>query len=575
MKSAPHCRIGVVVDHCGGALSSLLDEDMMKYVAGLPHVVSCRHDVDLLSSGGLEKLNGGWAKKNRIDRLVIVGASPKVYEASFRQVRETGSLNPYMVLVANVREQVLWAISDTEEAKKKAKAVVAQTVQEAGCLQPIGREKLRVPRHVAVIGDGAVGMRAALGLADASIRVTLVTHSPHIGEDTIELPHFHQGPTDPRGWLGEMAERVTSHPEIETRTSEGLKGFEGHLGDFRLTIQTLGGTLETIRTSAVILATGHDVVPQREAIFGSPRFVPLSEVEAMLETDQHGLVKGKTEAPQTVCFVLDLVNESFAIDSANAIKHAISLRTDHDCSVYVLCRDVKVSLETMEAQYRRARDAGVIFIKYDDPPRFSLVNGQINMEVKEVSTRMRGDEYALSICADRVVLNERFLPSTRSEMAAKTLGVPLDREGYAMVDNPRFAGGRTSRRGVFVVGGCRYPEPMEEALIEADAAVSEVMQVLSSKEFEYDLAVAEVDPTKCALCLTCARVCPHSAIITDRYAEKNVYATDGYGEDMTWDAARVLAIQCYGCGICVSSCPTKAIDLKHQTDHEISMHLTA
>jgi heterodisulfide reductase subunit A-like polyferredoxin len=414
-----------------------------------------------------------------------------------------------------------------------------------------------------------------LGLADASIRVTLVTHSHNIGEDTIELTHFHQGPADLRGWWGEMAERVKSHPEVELRTSMDLRGFEGHLGDFRLTIKTPAGNLETIRTSAVILATGYDVVPQREAIFGSPRFVPLSQVAAMLERDQHGLVNGKPQAFRTVGFVLDLVNEAFAIDSANAIKHAILLRTDHDCSVYVLCRDVKVSLEAMEAQYRRAREVGVIFVKYDDPPRFSLVNGQINMHVKEVSTRMRGDEYTLSISADLVVLNERFLPSKRSEMTAKALGVPLDREGYAMVDNPQFARVRASRRGVFVAGGCRYPQPMEEALIEADAAVSEVIQFVSRKEFGYDLAVAEVDPSKCALCLTCARVCPHSAIIIDRYAEKNIYATDGYGKEVTWGAARVLPIQCYGCGICVSSCPTKAIDLKHQTDHEISVHLTA
>jgi len=574
MKSTNHGRIGVVVDHCGGALSSLLDEDMIQYVAGLPQVVSCHHDEDLLSSGGLEKFNDRW-KETRIDRLVIVGASPKVYEASFRRVRETGRLNPYMILVANVREQVLWAICDTEQAKQKAKALVAETVRRAGCLQPIGREKTDVSRHVAVIGDGVVAMKAALGLADAKIPVTLVTDSHPIGEDMTELGHFHQGPADPRGWWGEMVERVKSHPELELKTSTDLRDFEGSFGDFQLTIETPGGTLETIRTSAVILAMGYESAPQREAIFGSDRFVPLSQVATMLETDRPGQVDRKPAAFRTVGFVLDLVNEAFPIDSANAIRHAISLRRDHDCSVYVLCRDVKVSLQGVEAQYRRAREVGVVFIKYDDPPRFSFVNGQINMDVKDVSSRMRGDEYTLSICADRVVLNERFLSSKRSQTLAKALGVPLDREGYAMVDNPQFGPVKASRRGVFVVGGCRYPQPMEEALTEAEAAVLEAKQLVSRKEFGYDLAVAEVDPAKCALCLTCARVCPHSAITIDRYAEKNIYATDGYGREMTWDAARVLPVQCYGRGICVGSCPTKAIDLKHQTDHEISVHLTA
>jgi heterodisulfide reductase subunit A-like polyferredoxin len=574
MKSTNHGRIGIVVDHCGGTLSSLLDEDMIQYMAGLPQVTSCHEDEDLVSSKGLEKLKDQW-EESGIDRVVIVGASPKVYEASFRRIHETGSLNPYMVLVANVREQGLWAISNRENAKTKAKAVVARTVERARCLQPIGREKTDLSAHVVVIGDGVVGMRVALGLADAGIRVTVVTSSEDIGEDPIELAHFHQGPADLRACWGEMVERVKSHPGLELRTSVALRRFDGHLGDFRLMIQTPGGPAETIQTSAVILATGYDVVPQREAIFESPRFVPISRVASMTETDQQGLVNGENRAFRTVVFVLDLVNEVFGIDSANAIKHAISFRRDHDCSVCVLCRDVKVLLEGMEAQYRRARELGVIFIKYDEPPRFSLVDSRVNVEVKEVSARMRGDEYTLSISSDLVFLNERFLPSKKAEIAAEVLGIPLDPGGYAMVDNPQFAGVRASRRGVFVVGGCRYPRPMEEALIEADAAVSEVMQLVSRKEFEYDLAVAEVDPEKCSLCLTCVRVCPHSAMMIDRYAEKNVYATDGDGKEVTRPAARVVPIQCYGCGICVSSCPTKAIDLKHQSDHEISVHLTA
>ncbi len=276
---------------------------------------------------------------------------------------------------------------------------------------------------------------------------------------------------------------------------------------------------------------------------------------------------------RTVTFLLDLVNETIKIDSANAVKNAMLLKRDHGCMVYVVCRDVKVSLDGMEKHYRKAREMGVIFVKYDDPPRFSLVNGRVNVEVKEVSTQMIGGEYSLSILSDLVVLSQRFVPSKDNEMLATILGIPLPQEGYLMADNPQFTQVRANRRGVFVAGGCRYPQTLDEALVEAEAAASGVTQLLSQGVYEFDLAVAEIDPAKCAACLTCPRVCPHSAIVVEQYAERNIYTTGGYEKDFKWRAARVLPPQCYGCGICVSSCPTKAITLKHQTDAEISLQM--
>jgi heterodisulfide reductase subunit A len=186
---------------------------------------------------------------------------------------------------------------------------------------------------------------------------------------------------------------------------------------------------------------------------------------------------------------------------------------------------------------------------------------------------MRGDEYSLSILSDLVVVSEKFGPPKDSEMLAVILGIPLAREGYLMEDNPQFTQMRANRRGVFVAGGCRYPQPLDEALVEAEAAASGATQLLSHGVYEFDLAVAEIDPVKCAVCLTCPRVCPHSAIVVEQYAEKNIYVTGGYEKDFKWRAARVLPPQCYGCGICVSSCPTKAITLKHLTDEEISLQM--
>jgi len=568
MRSSDNCHIAVFVDQCDGVLSYLLDEEMIRYISGLPQVVSCDQDENLSSQRGLEMLADRLAK-GMADRAVIVGGSPKVYEASFRCLGAATGLNPYLFLVANVREQVAWIIHDGQRARRKAKAIIARKIEEAGLLNPIERGKVEVPKEAVVIGGGIVGIRAALALADANIRVTLLTRGKDIGGKAIQLAHFYDRPEDVSSWFMKEVERVKEHPKIDVKTSVELRGFEGSLGDYRITVRDSRGRNQVVRGSAVLLASGFDVVPNTEGIFAHRCFVSPPQMEAMLRDRGGSLVDDKGKPIKTVTFILDLVNETIKIDSANTIKNARLLKRDHGCMVTVVCRDVKVSLDGMERQYREAREMGVIFVKYDDPPRFSLVNGQINVEVKEVSSRVMGEECTVSILSDLVVMSEKFVPSKDNQKLASILGIPLPQEGYLMDDNPQFAHVRANRRGVFIAGGCRCPQTLDEALVEAEAAASGVIQFLSQGVYEYDLAVAEIDPAKCAACLTCSRVCPHSAIVVDPYAEKNIYITGGYEGDFKWRAARVLPMQCYGCGICVSSCPTKAITLKHLTDAEI------
>ena len=437
MRSSGNCQIAVFLDHCNGELSHLLDEEMIRYISGLPHVVSCDQDENLSSPGRLEML-AGRLKEGRADRAVIVGGSPAVYEGSLRRLDGALGLNPYMFLVANVREQVAWTIRDHGRAREKARTIIARKIREACLLNAIGRERVEIPAQAVVVGGGIVGIRAALALADANIRVTLLTRAKDIGGKAVQLAHFYDRPGDVSSWFEKQVERVKGHPGIDVKTSVELRGFEGHLGDYRITIRDTHGKGELVRGSAVLLASGYDVVPTDEGIFGHRCFISPPQLEAMLREGEGSLVDEKGNPIKTITFMLDLVNETIKIDSANAVKNALLLRKDHDCRVYVVCRDVKVSLDGMERQYRRAREMGVIFVKYDDPPRFSLVNGAVNVEVKEVATRVMGEEYTVSILSDLVVMSEKFVPSKDNEMLAAIFGIPLPQEGFLMDDNPQF-----------------------------------------------------------------------------------------------------------------------------------------
>jgi heterodisulfide reductase subunit A-like polyferredoxin len=166
-----------------------------------------------------------------------------------------------------------------------------------------------------------------------------------------------------------------------------------------------------------------------------------------------------------------------------------------------------------------------------------------------------------------LVTSEAFVPSSENENLSRLLKIHLGSRGFLMEDNPQLLRVRSNRRGIFVAGGCRFPQEVSESLTEARAVAEEVTALLLKGDYTYDLAVAEVDPKKCAVCYTCPRLCPHSAITVEQYAERNVYTIPG--KETKWGAAKVDPAACYGCGICVAECPAKAITLRHLTDEQI------
>jgi len=296
-------------------------------------------------------------------------------------------------------------------------------------------------------------------------------------------------------------------------------------------------------------------------------------MESLVSEGEGSSLLWEGKKSEIVTFLLDRVNEDIKVDSINAIKQAFVLQERFGCQVSILCKDVKVAADGMERLYRKAREKGVLFFKYEEPPRLSLVDGQIRVDVKDTSAIRKEEQWPVSILSDLVVVSEAFVPTSETENLAALLKLHLGNRGFLMEDNPQLLRVRSNRRGIFVAGACRFPQELSESLIEARAVAQEVIALLSKGIYTYDLAVAEVDPKKCAVCYTCARLCPHSAITVERYAEKNVYASSEVDEEIKWGAAKVDPVACYGCGICVAECPAKAITFHPLSDEQIYIQM--
>jgi heterodisulfide reductase subunit A-like polyferredoxin len=390
-----------------------------------------------------------------------------------------------------------------------------------------------------------------------------------LGGKASDLRRFYNHPEDVQQWIDEKVSGIHKTSDITVITQAELRRLDGHLGRFQAKIRGLDGTEALLSASAVVVATGYATRREIQGLFVHKRVITLTEMEELLPgTTSSNLLwdGGKVE---TITFLLDGVNEDIKVDSINAIKQSLILQEGFGCQVAILCKDVKVAADGMERLYRKAREKGVLFFKYEESPRLSMVNGKIQVDVKDTAAIQRSDQWTVSILSDLVIISEAFIPAPETERLAAILKLHLGDRGYFVEDNPQLLRVRSNRRGIFVAGACRFPQEVSETLIEARAAAQEVMALLSKGTYPYDLAVAEVDPQKCAVCYTCPRLCPHSAITVEKYAEGNVYETSPIKQGLKWGAAKVDPVACYGCGICVAECPAKAITLHHLTDDQV------
>ena len=113
--------------------------------------------------------------------MVVAACSPRDHEATFRRCMATAGMNPYLLQMVNIREQVAWVTEDPAVATGKAIRAIRGAVGRVRLQEPLERKQLEVCPDALVIGAGPAGMKAALSLAEAGRSVVLVERTPFIG----------------------------------------------------------------------------------------------------------------------------------------------------------------------------------------------------------------------------------------------------------------------------------------------------------------------------------------------------------------------------------------------------------
>src|SRR3990170_2499843 len=110
-------------------------------------------------------------QEKNLNRVVIAACSPHVHEETFRRVLKRAGLNPYLLQVANIREQCSWIHDNVIFATIKAIDLVKMAVAKVSRHEPLVAPKVGVDKRALVIGGGIAGIQAALDIAEGNIPV--------------------------------------------------------------------------------------------------------------------------------------------------------------------------------------------------------------------------------------------------------------------------------------------------------------------------------------------------------------------------------------------------------------------
>ena len=573
--SGEEARTAVFVCHCGTNIAGFLDcGEVAEYARGLPGVVHVEESLYACSRDSVAHI----AEKTRdigANRLIVASCTPLTHEPLFRNCARDAGLNPFLVDMANIRNQCSWVHSnDRAGATAKAKDLVRMSAARTVELKPLPTGTMNMNKAALVVGGGPAGMTAALSLAQQGFAVHLVEKASALG-GALRQSHFGlddvgvgnpvgrdggQAKIGPRQLLSELVAAVAAEPRISVHLETVLARTAGFMGNFTSTLASADGNKEraTVNHGVAILATGGIEYQGDEYGYGTTaRILTQSQFEERLAGG---------ETPDTIAMIqcVGPADRYCArICCTTALKNALVLKQRHPrASVTVIYKDIR-TYGFKERLYDKALEAGVAFIRYDDARPPAVVTGSGRPVVRAFDEILGRD---IELAPDYLVLSTPVVPPPAARELSRCLKVPVDMDGFFMEAHVKLRPVDFLSEGLFMAGTAHYPKLLEEALVHARAAAARAGALLSHDTITVGGRVAEVDPALCVGCLTCVRSCSYSAPrISDEAAGVGGIA----------GAAHIEAALCQGCGLCAAQCPAGAIQLMHYTDVQVRAKVDA
>ena len=539
-------RLGVFVCSCGINIAATVDvQKVVEEVKDIPGVVHAENTLYTCSQDSQEKIKQ-LIKEKGINRVLVASCTPRTHAPLFMDTIEEAGLNRYLFDLADIREQCSWChMGHREEATKKAIKLVKTMIAKVKLLQPIKTETVGVTPVCLIVGGGVAGMTSALSLADQGFGVHIVEMEKELGGLAKKLLRTPDG-SDVQAFIASRIAEVQKHPRITVHTGSQLAKTEGFVGNFKTTITD--GTV--IDHGAIILATGGVEYEPSEYLYKeSEQVITQRELEKKLAAG--GIAKPGESYVMIQC--VGSREEGFQYCSRiccqDAVKNATEIKEkDPSAQVFILYRDVR-TYGLREDYYRKARELGVIFVRYEVDRKPQVAKSGNKLSIKTWDYMLNRE---LNIEADWAVLSTGFRPHPTTDKVGELFKVTRNIDGYFLEAHVKLRPVDFASEGAFVAGLAHAPKNLDETITQALAAAGRAGVVLSHERLAVSGIIAKHRKELCMSCLSCFRVCP--------------FGSPYIGED---GKVAHNEVKCHGCGICAGICPAKAFQVNNFRDDQI------
>ncbi len=547
-------RVGLFICHCGSNIGGLIDcKKLAEESSTLPNVAHSEDNLYTCSETGLSAIKAAIKEKD-LNRVVVASCTPRTHEPLFRECCAEAGLNPYLFNFVNIRDQCTWVHQkDPEGAYKKAKDAVRMGVAKAVKLEPLDMVNVKINPIGLVVGGGVAGMSAALSLSRQGFKTYIVEKEEKLGGRLNSLHKLFPYDIDASDFIGKMINDVNNAKNLEVITSAKIVDIDGFVGNFKVDVDQ-NGINRQIEVGAIIVAVGSSLLDAK-GLFGYDGQKRITQYELEPKLKNKELSAKDIVMIQCAGSRNDKRPYCSSVCCMTALKNSVEIKKQNpEAHVTILFRDLYTPGTDYEEYYRKARELGVLFVKYDEDKAPNIEDTQV-----KVYNEFIGEE--INIPYDLLVLSTPLVSNVDNKALAQNLKVPLEANGFFLEAHVKLRPSDFATDGVFIGGSAKWPVDIMEAIAQGYSAAARASTILSHNEIDVEGATSslpEYNKSLCSGCEICIKVCPYHAIIKNEN-----------------DEIEIIQALCKGCGVCGATCTNQAIVIKHFTDDQIISEIIA
>lgn len=230
-------KIGIFICECGPNIKDAIDlKEIARFAQGFAHVTFAGIFNLLCSDQGTASIKK-IIKEQNLTQVVIAACSPKEHISCFRKALRAGGLNPYLLQIANIREQCAWVTKDKQQATEKGKKIIEAAVKRVAQHDPLKKRKIDCNPDVVVVGAGVAGISAARTLAQKNRKVYLLEKLPVIGGKVALYEEVFPDLECASCMLEPVLDSVLHEENIEVLTYAEVEEVLGFWGNFTVNVR--------------------------------------------------------------------------------------------------------------------------------------------------------------------------------------------------------------------------------------------------------------------------------------------------------------------------------------------------